>query len=70
MNIGPWGKDFHKMTERVYKEDLYERTPMLLNRAVELILNGGQPLKGVLNGQGKNQVDGKNRNPYFRTASI
>lgn len=53
MNIGPWGKDFHKMTERVYKEDLYERTPMLLNRAVELILNGGQPLKGVLNGQGK-----------------
>ena len=37
------------MTESVYKEDLYERTPMLLNRAVELILNGGQPLKGVLN---------------------
>ena len=26
MNIGPWGKDFHKMTERVYKEDLYYRT--------------------------------------------
>ena len=29
------------MTERVYKDDLYEKTPMLLNRAVELILNGG-----------------------------
>ena len=27
INIGPWGKDFHKLTERVYKEDLYERTP-------------------------------------------
>ena len=24
INIGPWGKDFHKLTERVYKEDLYE----------------------------------------------
>ncbi|MGE9875191.1 hypothetical protein ACQQ9V_04615 [Hornefia butyriciproducens] len=62
MNIDPWGKDFHKMTERVYKEDLYERTPMLLNRAVELILNGGQPLKGALNGQRENQMDGRINN--------
>lgn len=38
MNIGPWGKDFHKMTERVYKQDLYERTPALLNRAIEFLL--------------------------------
>ena len=38
MNIGPWGKDFHKLTERVYKQDLYERTPVLLNRAIQIIL--------------------------------
>lgn len=39
MNIGPWGKDFHKLTERVYKPDLYVRTPILLNRAIQMILN-------------------------------
>jgi arginine utilization protein RocB len=38
INIGPWGKDFHKLTERVYKQDLYERTPGLLAKAIEVIL--------------------------------
>lgn len=38
MNVGPWGKDFHKLTERVYKQDLYERTPALLNHAIEVLL--------------------------------
>lgn len=38
MNIGPWGKDFHKMTERVYKEDLYHRTPAILNKAITELL--------------------------------
>lgn len=38
INIGPWGKDFHKMTERVLKEDLYERTPHIIDEAVRLIL--------------------------------
>ncbi len=38
INIGPWGKDFHKLTERVYKEDLYERTPRILDYAVKLLL--------------------------------
>lgn len=38
VNIGPWGKDFHKLTERVLKEDLYERTPEILNFAVKEIL--------------------------------
>jgi arginine utilization protein RocB len=41
MNIGPWGKDFHKLTERVYKPDLYERTPALLNRAIRIVLEKG-----------------------------
>lgn len=38
MNIGPWGKDFHKLTERVCKEDLYYRTPKIINKAISLIL--------------------------------
>ena len=34
INIGPWGKDFHKISERVFEQDLYERTPVLLDRAI------------------------------------
>ncbi|MBR0598261.1 M20/M25/M40 family metallo-hydrolase [Sinanaerobacter chloroacetimidivorans] len=39
MNIGPWGKDFHKLTERVLRRDVFERTPALLNKAIEIVLN-------------------------------
>ncbi len=38
INVGPWGKDFHKLTERVLKEDLYVRTPHILQRTISLIL--------------------------------
>lgn len=38
INIGPWGKDFHKLTERVYLEDLLHQTPMLVDRAVKYML--------------------------------
>lgn len=38
INIGPWGKDFHKLTERVYKPDLYERTPQIIQYAIDAIL--------------------------------
>lgn len=38
INIGPWGKDFHKLTERVLKEDLYIRTPKIINEAVAIML--------------------------------
>jgi arginine utilization protein RocB len=31
INIGPWGKDFHKYTERVLKEDLFYKTPVLID---------------------------------------
>lgn len=41
VNIGPWGKDFHKLTERVLKEDLYYRTPDILNYAIKRILISG-----------------------------
>jgi arginine utilization protein RocB len=42
INIGPWGKDLHKFTERVYKADLYERTPALLECAVDYMLSNGE----------------------------
>ena len=41
INIGPWGKDLHKFTERVYKIDLYERTPALLECAIGYLLGEG-----------------------------
>jgi len=31
VNIGPWGKDFHKPSERVLKEDVFERTPKIID---------------------------------------
>ncbi len=37
INIGPWGKDFHKLTERVSVEDLYERTPKIINKAISIV---------------------------------
>lgn len=37
INIGPWGKDFHKLTERVLEQDLYERTPKIIRRAIEVV---------------------------------
>ena len=38
INIGPWGRDFHKLTERVLKRDLYQRTPRIVDHAVEWLL--------------------------------
>jgi len=38
INIGPWGKDLHKFTERVYKPDLFDRTPVLLESAIDYLL--------------------------------
>ena len=38
INIGPWGKDHHKFTERVHKLDLCERTPALLECAINYLL--------------------------------
>jgi len=38
INIGPWGKDLHKFTERVLKADLCERTPQLLESAIDFLL--------------------------------
>jgi arginine utilization protein RocB len=35
MNIGPWGKDFHKLSERVLKEDLFVRTPAMVLQAIK-----------------------------------
>lgn len=38
INIGPWGKDLHQMTERVLLEDLTLRTPALVHKAVFTLL--------------------------------
>lgn len=37
INIGPWGKDFHRETERVYKEDLMDRTPLIIDNLIKSI---------------------------------
>ncbi|MDD2493628.1 MAG: M20/M25/M40 family metallo-hydrolase [Tissierellia bacterium] len=39
INIGPWGKDFHKYTERVYKEDLFYKTPILIDLCINKLFN-------------------------------
>lgn len=39
LNIGPWGKDLHKYTERVYLEDLYYKTPKLIEEALNIVMN-------------------------------
>lgn len=39
INIGPWGKDFHKISERVFKEDLLHRTPAMVLKAIESMFN-------------------------------
>lgn len=36
INVGPWGKDFHKKTERVYLPDLLQHTPALVQEAIRL----------------------------------
>lgn len=40
INIGPWGKDFHKISERVLKKDLLVRTPSLILCAINEALKG------------------------------
>ena len=39
INIGPWGKDFHKLSERVLTEDVCNRTPRILDAAVKYMLH-------------------------------
>lgn len=41
INIGPWGKDLHKFTERVFKADLCERSPALLESAIDFLIGEG-----------------------------
>ena len=40
INIGPWGKDFHTVTERVHREDLLVTTPRLILEAIRYMLEG------------------------------
>ncbi len=34
INLGPWGKDLHKPSERVYKPDLFHCTPLLIDHLI------------------------------------
>lgn len=36
--LGPWGKDLHKMTERVYIPDLVEKTHLLIGKLIDEII--------------------------------
>jgi arginine utilization protein RocB len=38
LNIGPWGKDIHKYTERVYLPDLYVNTPAVTDFIIRRVL--------------------------------
>ncbi len=35
LNIGPYGKDAHKLTERLHKESAFIHTPLLLGKVIE-----------------------------------
>lgn len=37
VNIGPWGQDYHKLTERVYLPDVIGQTPMLILETIKMI---------------------------------
>jgi len=39
LNIGPWGRDLHKYTERVYKKDLFDTVPRLIDFVVRSIFD-------------------------------
>ena len=39
INLGPWGKDLHMFSERIYLPDLLECTPWLMDQAIRLVLN-------------------------------
>jgi len=43
ISIGPWGKDLHQFTERVYAEDCFYRTPMLIKESIEYLLGIESP---------------------------
>ena len=38
LNIGPWGKDFHQLTERVHRNDLLVAAPRLIQEAIRVAL--------------------------------
>lgn len=39
LNVGPWGKDLHKLTERVNLNDLKNHTPKLIVDIIENVIN-------------------------------
>ena len=35
VNVGPWGKDLHKVTERVLTKDVYDRIPHIIKELID-----------------------------------
>ena len=35
LNLGPWGKDLHQYMERVYKDDLFNKTPFFTDLLIK-----------------------------------
>ena len=40
VNIGPWGKDLHQRSERVYGPDVFQRMPTILIDLIQEVLSG------------------------------
>ncbi|MFP4457326.1 MAG: M20/M25/M40 family metallo-hydrolase [Clostridia bacterium] len=38
INLGPWGKDLHMMSERIYLPDLLYNTPKIMDKTIQLTL--------------------------------
>ena len=39
INLGPWGREYHQLGERVHKEYSFKQMPILLSRLVSAVLN-------------------------------
>ncbi|NBG88091.1 M20/M25/M40 family metallo-hydrolase [Isachenkonia alkalipeptolytica] len=47
VNIGPWGKDLHQRSERVYAPDVFERIPTIIKDLIEEVLTGEEQSEEV-----------------------
>lgn len=45
VNIGPWGKDLHKPSERVYARDVYVRIPAILEKLITEVFECERSMK-------------------------
>ena len=46
MNLGPYGKDAHKRTERLHKKNAFQEMPVLLKTLIDYIIEIREELLG------------------------